>query len=177
MKFRAFRGKKASAVYSLSIIHNSEFNPKTLLEGRFGLTINREKTKVVDTKQPGRTLDFLGYSFRYDQDLHGRKQRYWNQIPSKKSLKKARERIHELTSGRWCCLPIDEVVRRLNLYLRGWSNYFGKGYPRQAFRSINTHVQSRMIQFLKRQRQRPFRPPEGMNWYELIYKEWGVYQL
>ena len=150
---------------------------ETLLEGRFGLTINREKTKIVDVKQPGRTLDFLGYSFRYDQDLHGRPHRYWNRIPSKKSVNKARERIHELTSRRWGCLPIDEVVRRLNMYLRGWSNYFGKGYPSQAFRSINIHVFHRMVQFLKRQSQRPFRPPEGMSWYTLIYKELGVYLL
>jgi RNA-directed DNA polymerase len=147
------------------------------LEGRFGLTINREKTKVVDVKQKGRTLDFLGYSFRYDKDLRGRDFRYWNRMPSKESMRKARFRIHELTSGRWCCLPIDEVVRRLNMYLRSWSNYFGKGYPRMAFRSLNYHVLSRMIQYLHRQSQRPFRPPEGTSWYDLIYKELGVYQF
>jgi RNA-directed DNA polymerase len=147
------------------------------LEGRFGLTINREKTKIVEVKQRGRTLDFLGYSFRYDKDLRGRNFRYWNRIPSKESLRKARLRIHELTSGRWCCLPIDEVVRRLNMYLRSWSNYFGKGYPRMAFRSINYYVLSRMIQYLRRQSQRPFRPPAGTSWYDLIYKELGVYQL
>jgi len=82
-------------------------------------------------------------------------------------VKKARERIHELTSRRWKCLPIDEVVRRLNMYLRGWSNYFGKGYPSQAFRSINIHVFHRMVQFLKRQNQRPF----GTSWYIRIDKE------
>ena len=150
---------------------------ESLLEGRFGLTINREKTKIVETKQPGQTLNFLGYSFRWDKDLHGRPSHYWNRIPSKKSMQKAKERIHELTSKRWCCLPIDEVVRRLNMFLRGWSNYFGKGYPRKAFREINEYVSSRMIQYLKRQSQRPFRPPEGMSWYELLYEKLGVYQL
>lgn len=147
------------------------------LEGRFGLTINREKTQVIDVKQTGQTLDFLGYTFRYDQAPFGRPWRYWKRIPSKKSLRKARERVHELTTGRWCSLATDEVVRRLNLFLRGWSNYFNRGYSRKAFRSLNHHVLYRMQQFLERKSQRPFRPPAGMSWYALIYKKLGVYQL
>jgi RNA-directed DNA polymerase len=147
------------------------------IEKWMGLTINREKTKVMQSTQPGQTLDFLGYSFRYDKDLRGRKCRYWNRIPSKKAMSKARERIHELTSGRWGCLPIEEVVRRLNQFLVGWSNYFGTGYPRYAFRSLNAFVQQRMRQFLGRLSQRPFKPPEGMSWYHLIYKELKVKQL
>lgn len=150
---------------------------ESLLEGRFGLTINRQKTKIVETKQPGQTLDFLGYSFRYDEDLQGRNHRYWNRMPSEKSVKKARERIHELTSGKWCCLPIEIVVKRLNQFLRGWAQYYGTGYPRRTFRKINAYVQERMRQYLERQSQRPFRPPEGMSWYKLIYEKLGVYQL
>ena len=34
------------------------------LEGRFGLTVNREKTKVVDLVKKGVSLEFLGYEFR-----------------------------------------------------------------------------------------------------------------
>ena len=147
------------------------------IETWLGLVINREKTKVVQATMPGETLDFLAYSFRYDKDLHGRNCRYWNRIPSKKAMRKACASIHELTSGRWCCLPIDEVVRRLNQFLVGWSNYFGKGYPRCAFRSINAFVLARMTQFLGRQSQRPFKPPKGMSWYHLIYEVLKVKQL
>ena len=147
------------------------------IEKWMGLVINRAKTKVVQVTRPGETLDFLGYSFRYDQDLYGRDRRYWNCIPSKQSMQKARDRIHELTSSRWGCLPLTEVVRRLNQFLVGWSNYFGKGYPRGAFRAMNAFVQVRMIQFLCRLSQRPFKPPEGMSWYHLIYKVLKVKQL
>ena len=35
-----------------------------------GLEINREKTRVVDLKQEGASLDFLGYTFRYDRDRY-----------------------------------------------------------------------------------------------------------
>ena len=34
------------------------------LEGWLGLEINREKTRVLDLRQPGQSLDFLGYTFR-----------------------------------------------------------------------------------------------------------------
>ena len=145
------------------------------IEGWMGLSINREKTKVFDAKTPGMTLDFLGYSFRYDKDRQGRPWRYWNRIPSKKSVKRFHERLHELTSkGR---VPIGQVVRELNRFLIGWSNYFGKGYPSKTFDMLNNRVQTRLWRLLHRRSQRPFKPPEGMSWYEFIYKRLRVYQL
>ena len=148
-----------------------------ILEGRLGLTINREKTKVVNLKEPSAALDFLGYSYRYDKDLFGRNLRYLNQVPSKKALEKAREKIRETTSKHNCCKPIAEVVNHLSKYLRSWSNYFNHGHPRKAFRSLDAYVQMRMIRFMRRRSQRSTRPPEGMSWYELIYKRLKVYQL
>ena len=41
------------------------------LEGWLGLEINRAKTTVVRLKQ-SESLDFLGFTFRFDQDLRGR---------------------------------------------------------------------------------------------------------
>ena len=41
------------------------------LEGWLGLTVNREKTRVVELKEPKASLDFLGYTFRFDRDRHG----------------------------------------------------------------------------------------------------------
>jgi hypothetical protein len=97
--------------------------------------------------------------------------RYWNRTPSKKAMRETRASIHELTSGRWCCLPITKVVRRRNQFLMGWSNDLRTGYPRCAFRSLNAFVQMRMIQFLSRLSPRPFVPPKGMSWYHLYGKD------
>lgn len=150
---------------------------ETILETRLGLEINQDKTSVVNARESGQCLNFLGYSFRYDADLKGRRRRYLNRFPAKKSLAKAREAIRALTASRWGFLPVPVVVQRLNRFLIGWSNYFGTGYPRQAFRSINQFVQLRMRQFLMRRSQRPFLPPKGMSWYQFIYAHWGVIQL
>jgi RNA-directed DNA polymerase len=147
------------------------------IEKELGLVINREKTKVVNVTELGEVLNFLGYTFRYDKDLFGKPKRYWNLIPSKVAMQRARTKIHELTSGRWCCLPIDEVVGRLNQFLTGWSQYFRYGYPKEAFRSIDYHIYKRMMQYLERQSQRPFRPPKGTGWSTLLYDKLGVFRL
>ena len=65
---------------------------ETKLEDWMGLEINREKTRVVNLKEEGARLDFLGFTFRYYDDLAGRGWRYRNVSPSAKALKKEREK-------------------------------------------------------------------------------------
>ncbi len=150
---------------------------ESVLQGRLGLEINQDKTSVVNVGDDGKTLDFLGYSFRYDDSLYGRGPKYLNRFPSKKSLSKARERIRELTATRLGGLPIGLLVERLNRFLTGWSNYFRTGYPRAVFRTINQFVQERLVRHLKRRSQRSLKPPGGMSWRVFIYKRLGVVEL
>src|SRR5207245_4404299 len=70
------------------------------IENWLGLEINRDKTRVVDLRKEKASLDFLGYTFRWDRDLYGRAGRYLNVEPSKKALQRERERINELTDRR-----------------------------------------------------------------------------
>ena len=62
-------------------------------EGKFGLEINREKTRVVEVKPGGGSLDFLGYAFRWDWDLRGRSKTYLNVLPSAKAVAREREKL------------------------------------------------------------------------------------
>lgn len=142
----------------------TEFVESTL-EGRFGLKINRDKTRVVHLREPKKSLDFLGYSFRYYRDLYGRDHRYLNVVPSDKALARARQRLHELTSSQRSFVPVPVLIRELNTYMQGWANYFGYGYPRVAFRKINRYVRERLIAHLRRRSQRPYRVPQGMSFY------------
>ena len=138
---------------------------ETLLEGRFRLTINREKTQIVRLNGPGTRLDFLGFTLRYDRDLHGRNRRYLNVFPSNKALNRARDKVRDLTGPRFSCVPIPEVIGRVNGWLGSWANYFRHGYPAQAFRDLNHHVQLRLERHLERRSQRPFRAPKGKTLY------------
>ena len=137
------------------------------LENWLGLTINREKTKVVRLRTTG-SLDFLGFTFRYDRDLQGRAHRYLNVVPSKKSLEKARQVIREKTGPRMCFKPTPDIVKELNTYLRGWGSYFNFGYPRKAFRDLGHYTRLRMITHLNRRSQRKYHRPPGMSHYQYL---------
>jgi RNA-directed DNA polymerase len=131
------------------------------------LEINRDKTRVVDLREEKASLDFLGYTFRWHRDRYGRRQRYLHVGPSKKALQRERERINELTDRSQGCTPIPRLIARLNRQLRGWANYFSRGYPSKAYRAINWHVGYRLANHLKHHRsQRPYKLPEGMSYYE-----------
>jgi hypothetical protein len=65
---------------------------------------------------------------------------------------------------------IPQLIEKLNRHLKGWGNYCDLGYPRQAFREINAYVRDRLRQHLRRRSQRPFRPPEGVSYYEQIQR-------
>jgi RNA-directed DNA polymerase len=141
---------------------------ETKLEGKFGLEINREKTRVVTVKPGGESLDFLGYTFRWDRDLKGRSRTYLNVLPSAKALAREREKLRALTDVRQSHTPIPQLVSRLNRHLKGWANYFRYGYPRAAYWEIDWFVRGRLIGHLQRRSQRPYRPPRGVPWRDHI---------
>jgi len=140
------------------------------LEGWLGLEINREKTRVVNLKEEGARLHFLGFTFRYHEDLDGRGWRYLNVCPSENALKKERAKLHEMTDHRQSCKPIPDLIEELNRHLKGWKNYFNFGYPRVAFREVNSYIRERLTQHLRRRSQRPFRPPEGVTFYQQLQR-------
>ncbi len=76
------------------------------LEARMGLKLNRDKTRVVELREEGASLEFLGYLFRWDRDRHGRAWKYLNVSPSKKSIARERERLREMTSVSQSHVPL-----------------------------------------------------------------------
>jgi RNA-directed DNA polymerase len=145
------------------------------VDGWLGLTINREKTRVVSvTRQDGQSLDFVGYTFRYDWDRHGRGFRYLTAVPSDRAVARRRERVRELTGPKRCFVPLPELVEQMNQELRGWGRYFSYGHPRRAHRKVNAFVVSRLTKHLKRRSQRACRPPAGMSYYGFLTKRLGL---
>jgi len=138
---------------------------ETKLEDWMGLSLNREKTRIVDLREAGASLDFLGYTFRYDRDLQGRPKPYLNVLPSKKALARERATLRRMTDKRMCFKPLPALVTEVNRHLKGWANYFSIGYPRMAYRHVNRYVRLRLSQHLKRRSQRAYRPPKGVSLY------------
>lgn len=145
------------------------------LERELGLEVNRDKTRIVQMGRAGETLDFLGFTLRYDRDLKGRNRRYLNIFPSDKSVSRLRDKVREKTVSGYK-KPLREAIAEVNVILRGWANYFRYGYPRKVFRDTNHFVRCRFQRFLDNRSQRrsePFRQGEslyaGLKRYGLLY--------
>ena len=90
-----------------------------VIEERLHLKLNQDKTRIVNLREAGTQLDFLGYTFHHDRDLYGSDRRYLNMEPSKKTLATARQRLRELSAPRQNCKPVRQAIREVNAHLCG----------------------------------------------------------
>ena len=148
-----------------------------ILEERMELTVNREKTKLLDFREPHTTLTFLGYDFRMVRDrLFGTGKRYLTYGPSKKSMKRIREKIHGITHARNGKLAVEKVVGRLNRLMKGWGAFYSVGYPSKAFHAVNGYALRRMARHLNHRSQRRYRLKFADTYYGEL-NHYGMYWL
>lgn len=127
------------------------------LLNKMELQLNMDKTKCVDSMQS--PFDFLGFTIRLDVSLYQHTSRYWNVIPSKKSVKRVRLKIRELLDGA-LHYPPEKLVGELNPIIRGWINYYdieGVSYPRKAKRNIERYLDESLFRYFNRKSQRKSR--------------------
>ncbi len=112
---------------------------------RLKLTINEAKTRVCQL--PQERFDFLGYDFgRCYSTKTGRA--YLGTKPSRKSLCKIIQAIHESTNRRTTWQEADALVSRINRKLVGWANYFSLGPVSKAYRTIDVYTERRLRRWL-----------------------------
>lgn len=146
-----------------------------LLEGRMGLEVNREKTRIVNLEHPGEELNFLGYRFRrFLSKKTGRN--YCHMTCSTATEKRARFRIKERLSSKRNFISTEDMIKGLNKYLVGWGAYFCKGYPSKSFDKINFYAERKVITNLKRRSQRGYRTISGKKWSEVL-RGLGLFRL
>jgi RNA-directed DNA polymerase len=174
-KARVVRYADDFVILARFIDHRIRNFVESTLEDWMGLTINRQKTRVVNLKEPGASLDFLGFTFRYERSWYDREGRYLTPQPSKKAIERERQKLREMTGPDMCPKSIRVMIAEINAHRRGWGNYFGWGYRQKAFRQINNFVRERMTRHLKRRSQRPYRPPAGVTWYAQLQRLGLVY--
>jgi RNA-directed DNA polymerase len=145
------------------------------LEGWMGLVVNREKTRVVNLKESRTSLDFLGYTFRFDRDRHGGTHRYLSLAPSVKALAREREVLRQMTGPNQSHTPLPDLIQGINRHLKGWGNYFNLGYPRKARRQINAYIRERLTYHLQRRSQRGYRTPGNRSFYEHLNRMGLIY--
>jgi RNA-directed DNA polymerase len=134
------------------------------------LKVNPDKTRTMSLYEPGVSLNFLGYTFRYDRDRHGREGYYLNLTVSEKSLQRVRDRLRERTDARKCFVPIRRLIEQINQMLRGWQGYFSQGYPREAYRDVDSFTLRRLRNHLRRRSQRGYKKPKGVTWWDHLQR-------
>jgi RNA-directed DNA polymerase len=141
---------------------------ETKIEKWLGLEINREKTRIVNVKEE--SLDFLGYTFRYLKNPRYPGTQMLSMRPSKKAIQRRKDAIGEMTSASHRCVPLPELIGTLNRQLKGWSNYFGHGFCKDAYHDINGHALNRLRIHLRGKSQRPFKAPKDTTLYQHMLK-------
>lgn len=110
------------------------------------LTLHPTKTRVVDMGQDG--FDFLGFHF------HKKKSRKSGKLlpyiwASPKSMMNIRRKIHLITERKRLSNTPDEVIKFLNMVIRGWRNYFRIGNCALKFQQLDRYIRYRLEQWVR----------------------------
>ena len=152
------------------------------LLGDLGLRLHPDKTRVVDLRKGKEGFDFLGCHF------HARMSgRLWEQKrvvryslhrwPSVRSMKRARARIKALTGRSQVGQQLEDVIRRLNLFLRGWGNSFRTGNAALKFHAMDRYVWWRLFRLLVKKRGRNLRAGQADRWTRTLFHDQGLHKL
>jgi group II intron reverse transcriptase/maturase len=124
----------------------------TALLAELGLKPKAAKTRLVHLAEGGEGFDFLGFHHRL---VRGRTPRsahltFLARWPARKAVQRARDRIREITGRKWLWMPVEDIVRDLNLFLRGWANYFRYGNSARILGQIRNYALQRLAIWLSK---------------------------
>jgi RNA-directed DNA polymerase len=154
----------------------------TVVLGDLGLSLHPDKTKVVDLREGKEGFDFLGCHFHARMSGKLWEQRriiryYLHRWPSQRSMKRARGRIKAMTARSQVGQQLEAVIGRLNLFLRGWGNYFRTGNAANKFVELDRYVAWRLKRLLIKQRGRNLRAGQADRWSRTWFHDQGLHKL
>jgi RNA-directed DNA polymerase len=141
--------------------------------GDLGLTLNLEKTRVVDAREEG--FNFLGFTIEVKRNPRTGK-RFPLIRPSRKALKQIKAEIKSLTCRQTLALPKEVVIQKLNEVVRGWAGYFYYGHCSKDFSVLKGFLDERVRIYLRRKHQEKSRGYKAYP-YKYLYGTLGLYKI
>jgi RNA-directed DNA polymerase len=136
-----------------------------------GLSLNAEKTRIVDAKDG---FDFLGMHFRLQPMRSNPRRRFCYRWPSTKAMQSVRQKVRDAV-GYDDLYSLGDKIRALNPVLRGWGQYFRVGNAHRHFKKVDSYVHTKLVNFVRRKHKR-----RGKGYREFppsFFKRAGLYQL
>jgi group II intron reverse transcriptase/maturase len=131
-----------------------------------GLELKDAKTRIVHLTDGGEGLDFLGFHHRWVRANRARHVQFLARWPSRRAMQHARDRVREITARERLLLPVEDVVRDLNGYLRGWAGYFRYGNSARHFDAISDYAARRVASHVAKRHKRS----RGYGWSVLAFQ-------
>lgn len=138
---------------------------RTIL-AELGLELKDAKTRIVHLEEGGEGVDFLGFHHRWVRARGARHVCFLARWPSHQGMHRARERIREIADRRWLLRPVDETVREVNAFLRGWAGYFRYGNSARHFDAISNYAAHRVASHVAKRHKRT----RGYGWSVLAFQ-------
>lgn len=134
-----------------------------------GLTLNMEKTKIVDMRDGKKGFDFLGFHNRQVMSFNY-KRRYTQKWAKKEAVRKLKQKIKEMIGERAVLsLSLQEIIELINPILRGWMNYFKFGNSAKVFGVIDSYVHERLaLWWSKKHQKKGRRWTSDFTWEKLV---------
>ena len=153
-----------------------------VLLGDLGLVLHPDKTRVVDLRGGKEGFDFLGCHLHARMsgrvwEKYGKVRYYLHRWPSARSMQRARLRVKSFTGRHRAGSELADLITGLNLFLRGWGNYFRTGNASIKFRQLDRYVAWRLKRLLIKKRGRNLRAGQAGRWTEAWFHDRGLHQL
>jgi hypothetical protein len=147
------------------------------------LRLHPDKTRKVILTQGHQGFEFLGHHLR--KRVSGRllergvRRHYLQRWPSLRSMRRIRQRVHELTDRRRTSgiTDVRVLIAELNPVLQGWGEYFRTGNAASKFLSIDRYVTDRLYRFQVKRAGRNLRAGRAAQWTPQWFWGQGLHRL
>jgi group II intron reverse transcriptase/maturase len=151
--------------------------------GHLRLQAHPDKTRKVTLTHGREGFEFLGHHLRKRVSgkllERGIRRHYLQRWPSPRSMRRIRQRVHELTDRRRTSgvKDVRVLIEQLNPVLQGWGEYFRTGNAASKFLSIDRYVTDRLQRFQVKRAGRNLRPGRAAQWTREWFWGQGLHRL